>query len=107
MFYSLYYVRIPEICGCLPSMGTCCATYFGVSVLTKKGKTILLQFDVHTGRPYSRINKVLGTSIEVEYVKNPIKNYVQDTLADTSKSEKELGFKANFTLEQGLKEITS
>jgi len=53
------------------------------------------------------INKVLGTSIEVEYVKNPIKNYVQDTLADTSKSEKELGFKAKFTLEQGLKKITS
>ena len=42
MFYSLYYVRIPEICGCLPSMGTCCATYFGVSVLTKKGKTMIV-----------------------------------------------------------------
>ena len=26
-----------------------------------KGKTILLQFDVHTGRPYSRINKIVGT----------------------------------------------
>lgn len=28
---------------------------------TKYDKTILLQFDVHTGRPYSRINKVVGT----------------------------------------------
>ena len=28
---------------------------------TEKGKTILLQFDVHTGRPYSRINKIVGT----------------------------------------------
>lgn len=30
-------------------------------IKTSKGKTILLQFDVHTGRPYSRINKVVGT----------------------------------------------
>ena len=42
MFYSLYYVRIPEICGRFPSMGTCCATYFGVSVLIKKEKTMIV-----------------------------------------------------------------
>lgn len=30
-------------------------------IKTKLGKTILLQYDVHTGRPYSRINKVVGT----------------------------------------------
>lgn len=30
-------------------------------IKTKKGKTIMLQFDVHTGRPYSRINKLVGT----------------------------------------------
>jgi predicted dehydrogenase len=28
---------------------------------TAKGKSIMLQFDVHTGRPYSRINKLVGT----------------------------------------------
>ncbi len=28
---------------------------------TAKGKTVMLQFDVHTGSPYSRINKVVGT----------------------------------------------
>lgn len=28
---------------------------------TANGKSIMLQFDVHTGRPYSRINKVVGT----------------------------------------------
>ena len=28
---------------------------------TRKGKTVMLQFDVHTGSPYSRINKVVGT----------------------------------------------
>lgn len=30
-------------------------------IKTELGKTIMLQFDVHTGRPYSRINKVVGT----------------------------------------------
>ncbi|HCD53476.1 MAG TPA: acetylgalactosaminidase, partial [Balneolaceae bacterium] len=30
-------------------------------IKTELGKTIMLQFDVHTGRPYSRINKVCGT----------------------------------------------
>jgi hypothetical protein len=30
-------------------------------IKTKLGKTIMLQFDVHTGRPYSRLNTVTGT----------------------------------------------
>ena len=30
-------------------------------IRTQLGKTIMLQFDVHTGRPYSRINKLVGT----------------------------------------------
>lgn len=30
-------------------------------IKTALGKTMMLQFDVHTGRPYSRINKVVGT----------------------------------------------
>ncbi len=30
-------------------------------IKTQKGKTIMLQFDVHTGSPYSRINKLVGT----------------------------------------------
>ena len=36
-------------------------TTYNTLIKTEKGKTILLQFDVHTGRPYSRINKVVGT----------------------------------------------
>ncbi|NQZ77680.1 MAG: Gfo/Idh/MocA family oxidoreductase [Ekhidna sp.] len=31
-------------------------------IKTHLGKTVMLQFDVHTGSPYSRINKVVGTS---------------------------------------------
>lgn len=30
-------------------------------IKTKQGKTIMLQFDVHTGRPYNRLNNVIGT----------------------------------------------
>tara|TARA_B110000438_G_C15800148_1_gene644727 strand:- start:965 stop:2359 length:1395 start_codon:yes stop_codon:yes gene_type:complete len=30
-------------------------------IQTAKGKSIMIQFDVHTGRPYSRINQVIGT----------------------------------------------
>ena len=31
-------------------------------IKTKNGKSIMLQFDVHTGRPYSRINQLIGTN---------------------------------------------
>jgi len=30
-------------------------------IRTKKGRSIMLQFDTHTGRPYSRLNTVTGT----------------------------------------------
>jgi predicted dehydrogenase len=30
-------------------------------IKTKMGKTIMLQFDVHTGRPYNRLNTICGT----------------------------------------------
>ncbi|NNK88332.1 MAG: Gfo/Idh/MocA family oxidoreductase [Flavobacteriaceae bacterium] len=30
-------------------------------IRTKQGRTIMLQFDVHTGRPYSRLNTLTGT----------------------------------------------
>lgn len=38
-----------------------CGDMNSTMIRTELGKTILLQFDVHTGRPYSRINKVVGT----------------------------------------------
>lgn len=38
-----------------------CGDMNNTLIKTEKGKTILLQFDVHTGQPYSRINKVVGT----------------------------------------------
>jgi 4-alpha-glucanotransferase len=46
-------------------------------IKTKKGKTIKLQFDVHTGRPYTRLNNVNGTKAVHQgypsklYINNP------------------------------------
>ena len=68
-------------------------------------------FNVGTGKNYSLnqlikiIGKIMKREIDVEYVENPIKNYVIHTLADTSKAEKVLGFKAKINLEEGIKRI--
>lgn len=52
--------------------------------------------------------KALGLSpIRRKYIPNPVKNYVADTLADTSKAEAQLGFKAEVTLEAGIARVIS
>jgi len=67
--------------------------------------------NIGTGISYSfndiinLLNKALGTSIEPEYVVNPIKNYVQQTLADTKKAEETLKFKAKVSIEKGIQNI--
>lgn len=53
----------------------------------------------------SILDDYLGLSIKPRYMDNPIKNYVQHTLSDTSKTEKVLGFKARYTLDEGIKEL--
>jgi UDP-glucose 4-epimerase len=70
-------------------------------------------FNVGTGRNYSFnevikiINKLLNKDIKPIYKPNPIKNYVYHTLADTTKAEKILGFKAKISLEEGIKKLIS
>ena len=65
--------------------------------------------NVGTGRACSfnevigMINTELGTDIKQKYVENPIKNYVRDTLADTSKCREALGFQARISLEEGIR----
>jgi UDP-glucose 4-epimerase len=65
-------------------------------------------FNVGTGENYSlnetveKINNEMGKRIKPKYVTMPIKNYVMETLADTRKSEKKLGFKAKTTLDKGI-----
>ena len=68
-------------------------------------------FNVGTGKNYSLnhiiglLNEMLRTSIKPKYIENQIKNYVQDTLADTTKARNELEFKAKYSLKDGIKEI--
>ena len=68
-------------------------------------------FNVGTGLAYSFnqvveiLNRLLGKNIKPVYKPNPIKNYVYHTLADTTKAEKVLGFKAKITLEEGIRDI--
>jgi UDP-glucose 4-epimerase len=51
------------------------------------------------------LNEEMGTCVQPEYVENPIKNYVPHTLADTSKAEEVLGFRARYTLREGIGEL--
>lgn len=64
-----------------------------------------------TGAAYSfndvieLLNRQLGLSVTPTYIENPIKNYVGHTLADTSKAEEILGFKAGYSLEKGMDDL--
>ena len=51
------------------------------------------------------LNRVLRTAMKPNYVKNPIKNYVNYTLADTKKARTVLNFEAKYSLEKGINEI--
>lgn len=68
-------------------------------------------FNVGTGKNASLnelvsiLNEKLGTEIEPKYIPMPFKNYVHETLADTTKAKKILGFKAKVTLEEGIEKL--
>ena len=51
------------------------------------------------------LEKLTHKKAKRKYIANPIKNYVQDTKADTAKIKKELGFEAKFSLVDGIKDI--
>jgi len=65
-------------------------------------------FNVGFGKNYSfnevakMISDVLGREVRLVHKPNPIKNYVYHTLADTTKAEKVLGFKAKVSLREGI-----
>jgi UDP-glucose 4-epimerase len=67
--------------------------------------------NVGTGKAYSFnkvieiLNENMGLSVKPQYAENPIKNYVQHTLSDTEKAEKIIGFRSEYSLENGVKEL--
>lgn len=67
--------------------------------------------NVGTNRNYtindmiSKLNLALGTDIKPKYIPMPFSNYVMETLADTSKAERLLGFRAKITLDEGIKRL--
>ena len=68
-------------------------------------------FNLGTGDCYSLnelvdiLNEILEIDIEPVYKENPIQNYVNATLADTSKAKEHLDFEAVITLRDGIKKI--
>ena len=69
--------------------------------------------NIGTGASYSLrelvtiINSVLKTEITPSYTENPIKGYIHETLADTSKAQELLGFKASLSLEKGIRTLVN
>ncbi len=65
-------------------------------------------FNVGYGKSYSineliaMLNKSMGKSIKSEYVKPPSNVYAVETLADTNKAKKLLGFEAKVSLDKGI-----
>ncbi len=65
-------------------------------------------FNIGTGKAYTinDIIKVVGLR-NYRYVETPLKNYVTETLADTSKAERVLGFKAKIDVMDYIKKKVS
>jgi len=73
-------------------------------------------FNVGTGVSHSfndvvvALNGVLGTDIEPQHIENPVQNYpvqnyVAHTLADLTNVKAALGFRSEYSLEEGIREI--
>jgi UDP-glucose 4-epimerase len=70
-------------------------------------------FNVGTGKNYSlneavaKLQYITRKKITPKYIKMPLKNYVMTTLADTTKSKKEIGFDARISLDEGIRLVFS
>ena len=72
-------------------------------------------YNLGTGEAYDfdtvvdMLNEELGTSVEPEYVENPIPDsvYVHDTYADYSKIQKATGWEPKIDFEEGIRQVCS
>lgn len=76
----------------LPKIQIKCGDMNTTLIQTHNGKSIMLQFDVHSGSPYSRINKLVGTKAKHD-------GYPSRLYIDKDKSE-ELAFWGHRWLEE-------
>ena len=53
------------------------------------------------------LNEVLGTSYEPDYFDNPYSFYQNETRADTERAAELLGFKARYSIEEGIRDYLS
>lgn len=53
----------------------------------------------------SKLNALLGKKIQPKYIEMPVKNYVMETLANTSKAKEKIEFQAKVDLDSGLNKI--
>jgi UDP-glucose 4-epimerase len=63
-------------------------------------------FNVGTGKNYTLNQMAEIVDAKIKYIPTPLVNYVEKTLADTSKAKNLLGFEAEISIEQGLELIS-
>lgn len=75
----------------------------------RKEKTNGEYYNIGTGKETSfnevieKLQEVLEKEIDAENVENPIENYVARTRADIQKAEQELGFKPQYSFDEGVR----
>jgi UDP-glucose 4-epimerase len=85
------------------------ALYLGMRIDGKFAKGSY--YNIGTSESYTLIEMVrileelTGKKAKLEYIENPIKNYVKHTKASTKKIEKDFGFKPSFDLRSGIKDL--
>ena len=74
-------------------------------ILAMKSEISCDIFNIGTGKNYSTNEIAHKQGVKIKYVPVPFVNYVDTTLADISKAERVLGFKAKVALDEGLKRL--
>lgn len=83
------------------------------NLLALETKAVGEVFNVGTGRETSinslvrTLAELLGKETAPQYCPNPIRNYVSRTLADSSKAEKRLGFRATIPFRDGVARLVA
>lgn len=68
-------------------------------------------FNIGTGQSYTLnelidiLNEILVKNIKPTYIQNPLKNYVEETIADIKKARDMLGFSTQISLKEGIKNL--